>query len=395
MSDAARQTLALHADSDPVWGRRVNRPRVNRRSIVALFGIGGALLIASGCSQHAIETGWSDPSKVQVQFYAPPGATVAVQKAFSTPRHQVALYGSDHRLEHAPEEFAVFNLSSNRRFDFKYTTAEGFPGVSIYGELEVHKTRSEEACHFVRQTFVPIVLPSRYYQNDPEQYFPVRGPSGAGLDEIEVEHLKQGDMITKVYFVADLQRAWETVREIDFHVDKLRSAETVLNTQLELVDSRFESYRRESLYADPTIDPMAAYQDSSGASSKFIKIEAKRQTLENQRYLLRQQIEDLQNEKRIRTRLLDSMKIVNRRGSMVLATPESQWKYHDTKYQVGDDRYYEGHRTGPYGEYRTGDIVLPALGDVLVVMRVGGRHKHWDDPRREMVEFSEEVEEAK
>ena len=407
MSDAARHSHAtlccapLGADTGAVSRHRMLTPslgilvpRILVPRILA-FGILAAGLLASGCSQHAIERGWSDPSKVQVQFYAPPGATVAIQKTFETSRHQVAAYGADHRLEHSPEEFAVFNLKSGRCFNFKYTTAEGFPGVSIYGELEVHKPRSEEARKFVRQTFVPIVLPSRYYQNDPEQYFPVRGPSGAGLDEIEVEHLKQGDLITKVYFIADLQRAWETVRMIDFHVDKLRSSETVLNSELELVDSRFESYRRESLYADPTIDPLAAHQDSTGASSRFIKIEAKRQGLENQRYLIRQQIEDLQNEKRIRTRLLDSMKIVNRRGSMVLATPESQWEYHDTKYQVGDARLYAGHRTGPYGEYRTGDIVMPALGEVVVVMRVGGRHKHWDDPRREMVAFSEDAEEAK
>lgn len=395
MSDAARRNNTFLGDSlfdqAPLGICR----RFINRSFVALLGVGGALMLSPGCSQHAIETGWSDPGKVQVQFYAPPGATVAVKKAFATTRHQVALYGSDHRLEHAPEEFAVFNLSGNRRFPFKYTTAEGFPGVSIYGELEVYKTHSEEAGKFVRQTFVPVVLPSRYYENDPEQYFPVRGPSGAGLDEIEVEHLKQGDLIAKVYFVADLQQAWETVRMIDFHVNKLRSAETVLNTELELVDSRYESYRREALYADPTIDPMAAYNDASGASSRFIKIEANRQGLENQRYLLRQQIEDLQNEKRIRTRLLDSMKIVNRRGSMVLATPENQWEYHDTKHQIGEGRLYAGHETGPYGEYHTGDIVVPALGEVVLVMRVGGRHMHWDDPRREMVAFSEDASEAK
>ncbi len=391
MSDAARHTNAPFGAAKAITTQRnINRLLLTMSSVAMTTA-----MLASGCSQHALETGWSDPSKVQVQFYAPPGATVAVQKTFGTPRHQVAAYGSDHRLEHSPEEFAVFNLKSGRTFNFKYTTAEGFPGVSIYGELETHKPRSEEACKFVRQTFVPIVLPSRYYQNDPEHYFPVRGPSGAGLDEIEIEHLKQGDLITKVFFVADLQHAWEAVREIDFHIDKLRSSETVLNTQLELVDSRFESYRREALYADPTIDPYAAHQDKTGQSSRFIKIESKRQSLENQRYLIRQQIEDLQNEKRIRTRLLDSMKIVNRRGSMVLATPETQWEYHDTRDQVGRDRIYPGQETGPYGVYRTGDIELPALGEVVVVMRVGGRHMHWDDPRREMVSFSEEAEEAK
>ena len=67
MSDAARQ---IHAPLGVVRGI------VSRRLLTLSMGILATGMLASGCSQHAVETGWSDPSKVQVQFYAPPGATV-------------------------------------------------------------------------------------------------------------------------------------------------------------------------------------------------------------------------------------------------------------------------------------------------------------------------------
>lgn len=378
-------------------------------AVLAIVAV-AALPLWGGCSHHTLESGWANPCKVQVQFYAPPGATVAVSSSpwwelgesdkpdsvppdSTTRRHQVAKYGADDRLEQAPEEFAVFNLCpglGSNSYHFKYTTAEGFPGVSIYGQLDVRKPHTDEAREFVANTFVPIVLPSRYYEGHDEHYFPVRGPSGVGLSQLEVEHLRQGDLIRKVYFVADLQKAWETIRLIDEHVERLRSAETVLNTELELVDARFEVYRQDALYADPTDDSLARYKDWSGKSNKFIELEARRQELTNERYGIRSQIDDLMNERRIRTRLLDSMKIVNRRGSLVLATPESQWAYHDAATQVGKGREYDGFEVGPGDDYQTGDITIPRLGDVVLEMKVGGRHKHWDAPNREMVAFNPE-----
>ncbi|MCB9867026.1 MAG: hypothetical protein H6816_10390, partial [Phycisphaerales bacterium] len=252
--------------------------------------------------------------------------------------------------------------------------------MSIYGELDVHRVESPEARKFVAQAFVPIALPSEHFDAASANFYPVRGPSGVGLSELELEHLRDGDMIRKVYFVADLQKASETIELIDDHVERLRSAETVLNTELELVDARFENYRQDALYADPTEDPLAAAEDRSGKSARFVQIEALRQRMENQRFDIRNQVDDLLNEKRIRTRLLDSMRIVNRRGSLVLATPENQWEFHDAEDQVSRAREYPGFTVGPDDAYSTGDIKLPALGEVLVVMRVGGRHMQWGPP---------------
>jgi hypothetical protein len=263
--------------------------------------------------------------------------------------------------------------------------------VSIYGEIDARKVESDEAQRFVAHTFVPIFLPSEYYDASAVSFHPIRGPSGVGLSTLELEHLRQGDLVRKVYFIADLQQAWETSRMIDDHIERLRSAETVLNTELELVDARFENYRQDALYADPSSDALAASQDRSGKSAEFVALEARRQDMENRRYAIRAQVEDLLNEKRIRTRLLDSMKIVNRRGSLVLATPENQWEFHDAEEQVSSTRVYPGFRVGPEKKswfglgpskhaYGTGCVELPPLGEVVMVLSVGGRHMQWGPP---------------
>ncbi|MCB9849923.1 MAG: hypothetical protein H6817_04385 [Phycisphaerales bacterium] len=371
--------------------------RMHLREASRLFGrarwtalalmVGTALPFTSGCSDWS--GGWRDHKKVQVQFYAPPGASVSIRKWMKTPTEEVGQYDG-HRLEHTPEDFAVFNLGSDKTYEFKYSSATGFPGVSIYGELDVRKVESPEAAKFVGHSFVPISLPSEYYNGTEADYHPVSGPSGVGLSQVELEHLRQGDLIRKVYFIADLQQAWETVRMIEDHIERLRSAETVLNTELELVDARFEAYRQDALYADPTEDTLAANRDESGRSATFIALEATRQRLENKRYMIREQVDDLLNEKRIRTRLLDSMKIVNRRGTLVLATPENQWEFHDAADQVGRARVYPGFAVGPNGDYMTGPIEIPALGEVLLVMRVGGRHMHWGEPPADSVAMNNE-----
>jgi hypothetical protein len=61
----------------------------------------------------------------------------------------------------------------------------------------------------------------------------------------------------------------------------------------------------------------------------------------------------------------------------VLATPESQWPWHDTVRQVGLSRVYDSHAVGPKKAYETGSIELPPLGEVVLVVRVGGRHQQW------------------
>jgi hypothetical protein len=355
--------------------------------VLGMLCVAGALILgATGCSHHPLEKGWSNPLKVQVQFYEPPGATVALRD-WGIRRHQISTYDAlDHRLEMAPEEFAVYNLCPGK-YDFKYTTAEGFEGASIYGELQIHGTFSDRARKFVRHSFIPIALHSKYASGSDERFFPTMGASGVGLPDLETQHLKQGDVVEKVYFIADLQKAWETIRAIDLQLEKLRSAEIVLNSSLEYYDARYEDYRRESIYADPTYSPDDKLAEIFGFDREFNRIEGKRQKLLVQRYKLREQRDDLMQERRIRKTLLDSMDIIHRRGAMVLATPENQWPFHDTAEQVEDARHSAGAVIGPWCAYTVGGLELEPLGELIAEVRVGGRHKHWDDPRGEMVAF--------
>jgi hypothetical protein len=62
----------------------------------------------------------------------------------------------------------------------------------------------------------------------------------------------------------------------------------------------------------------------------------------------------------------------------VLATPETQWPYHDTYDQIVKEREYEDFTIGPGRNYKVDDLDLHPLGRVIAVLRVGGRHKHWD-----------------
>lgn len=349
-------------------------------------------LIAAGCSQYRAEHGWGNPCKMQVQFYSPPGADVTVKSLCGRRSQQITTDETlEHRLELTPEEYAIFNFCPGR-YQFRYSTARGFPGVCIYGELDVHGFWNSEVAKFMRGSFIPMKLPSRYYL-DARSLHPTTGPSAAGLNELEVDQLAQGDLIEKVYFIADLDRVYEDIDRINMRLDKLRSAEAVLNSCMEYLAARHEDYRRDSIYADPTFSIDDATKEFLGTDRKFNQIEAKRQRLENQRYKLHEQNRELVRERHLRRNLLDSMRIINRSGALVLATPEYQWPYHDTFDQVSRSRTYEGFTVGPGYNYHLGGFKVHAIGKVVAVLRVGGRHKHWDDStavadRGEMNEYT-------
>ncbi|MCP4592704.1 MAG: hypothetical protein GY842_18370 [bacterium] len=364
------------AETKRVWPMKLRcavLAQAGRASVACLV----LAMVASGCSRHATSRDWSNPCKLQVQFYSPPGANVTVKSCFDSQWKPITEDESlDHRLELCPEEYAMFNLCPGH-YQFRYTTAPGFPGVSIYGELEVHRSWDSEVSKFVRNALVPLRLPSRYYL-DARPLHPTVGPAGASLNEIAMEQIAQGDMFEQVYFVADLDTAYDDIERINSRLDKLRSAEAVLNSSMEYYDARHEEYRRDSLYASPTMSIDDATKEFWGSDRKFNHLEADRQRLENQRYEIHQQVTKLVEERRIRRLLLDSMRIVSRSGALVLATPESQWPYHDTFDQVSKSRTYDGVSVGPGCNYCVGSLKLHAIGRVVAVLRVGGRHKHWD-----------------
>lgn len=306
-----------------------------------------ALALAGGCS-HPLETGYADQGKMQLQFYAPPGAMVTV-KGGPTRTHQVNEYppGGD-RLERTPEEFAVFNLAPGK-YEFKYTAAEGLDDVAVYGELEVRSPCRSYAKNFMRRAFIPISLPSAYYKRDPHQgdeIYAFRGMAfRTAIDEMDLMRLKQGDVVEKVFVVADLKEAERDAR-------KARHDLTILERQLEYADFKFKtSYSDFRLRAE---DPLASF---FGADKEYIH-------WEKERLALQEKIDRTEAKLKRAEALLRGDRVLIRRGMLAIATEEIVRKHRDV------------------------DDAADEIGSVLLVMRLGGRHMHWGEPARELASYA-------
>ncbi len=319
--------------------------RMKTGSVIAVAAVVAAAgLLATGCSQHKMEPGFSDLGRTQIQFFAPPGATVTVKDC--PPRsHHIPAYGPyGNRLEQVPEQFSTFNLPPGN-YLFKYVSAEGLPGARIYGELCVKHANSAEAAKFQRLAFVPVSLPSEYYHKveiNGNEIFPYRGEAHrTAIDEQDLIRLREGDLIEKVFFVADLKKA-------EKNRDKLIRDLKVMERKMEYADARF----REA-YLDYRIDVGDPVANFWGTDKEFIHWEKERQELSIK-------YEQMQNELKRTEALLKGDRVLVRKGMLALATEEIVKSHRDP------------------------NSAADAVGEVLLVMRIGGRHMQWGDPRHEL-----------
>jgi hypothetical protein len=305
------------------------------------------LIAMSGCQSFS----GGGAGSTQVQFYSPPGATVMIKDGGHTPSRQIAresVFGD--RLERLPEEASVFDLGPGH-YEFKYVSATGMPGVSVYGELEVPRhRRSSYAGIFRRRSFVPISLPSEYYlevESTGDQIFPYAGDAQlTAISEHDLERLRLGDLVQKVFFVADLEQAEEELAETEREI-------AVTERELEYAEHRF----REA-YFDFRVNMSDPIADLLGSDRDFIEREEERQECQ-------QKLERLIAKRQRTKALLNGDHVLIRRGMLVLATEE----------------VLEAHR----------DPVEAAseLGEVVLVMRLGGRHWHWGEAGGELVKYEQ------
>lgn len=292
------------------------------------------------CPEH----GYCNSCKTQVQFYAPPGAVVTIRSPERS--HEVATYGPfNNRLEQNPEEFAVFNLYPGR-YEFKYTTAEGLPGASIYGELEVKHANTSKAQVFQRLAFVPIALPSEYYRQvdvTGDEIFPYRSEAmRTAIDAMDLDRLAAGDVVEKVFVVADLEDADKRLK-----ATQIKIAET--EREIEYADAKFRyAYLDFRMEAGDDNCPLFS------KDRKFIAWEKRRQELQ-------QELDELNARLKRTQSLLRGDHVLIRKGMMVVATEEIVKPHRDVV--EASDR----------------------LGEIMLVMRVGGRHRHWGDPAQAQV----------
>ncbi len=320
------------------------------RCVSGWLACAAVAVLSTGCQSAGTRT-------VQVQFYAPEGSTVVLRDVDDLSA-EVRSHGPlGNRFEHEAEDFAVYDLPAGR-YSLAYMGGAGAKDATIYGELEVRSPSQSVAREFVARTFVPIRLASVDHQ-EAEHLFPSRDLSYTeGLERREFEHIQQGDFIEQVYFVADLERAkydydvayYQAIQDVDREL-------AVLSDREEYIDVRYDAARRTALFRNPDVnveDQIAQERfDLWGVEEPFIKIAEKRQALARERESLQIVRRDLEDERGRRNALLRSMKIVHRAGALTLATPDLKMPFRESVEQASQ------------------------LGEVLAVLRIGGRHQYW------------------
>lgn len=330
----------LIADCDPGYRSTC------RTAFVVLAGL--VMLAGAGCCCQRAGNGWDDTGRTQLLFYAPPGAMVEVRAIGPGSARQIQSPGAfGDRLERMPEEACMYNLSPGR-YQFKYTTAEGLPGASIYGELIVRHANSSAAARFQRLAFVPISLPSEYYRRveaKGDEMFPYRGEGyRTAIDEQDLERVKAGDVVEKVFVVADLEDAEKRLRKTEVNI-------AVAERNIEYAEARF----REAYYNFRT-DVTDSWANFWGTDREFIRWEKKRQRAQ----------QDLDRLLALRQRtqsLINADHVLIREGMLVLATQELVEPYEDVVKSSEE------------------------IGEVLLVMRVGGRHMQWGEPAGQLAAY--------
>jgi hypothetical protein len=337
----------LIADCDPDYRSIRRTPLVVLAGLVLLAGAGCCCPPAKSCGQTA-KNGWDNPCRTQLLFYAPPGAMVEVRAAGPGSSRMIQSPGAfSDRLERSPEEACIYNLSPGR-YEFKYTTAEGVPGASIYGELVVYHANSHTAATFQRLAFVPISVPSEYYtkvEARGDELFPYRGEGyRTAIDEQDLERVKAGDVVEKVFVVADTEDADKRLRKTEVNI-------AAAEREIEYSEARF----REAYYSFRT-DVTDSWANFWGTDRNFIHWEKKRQKAQ----------QDLDKLVALRQRtksLIKADHVLIREGMLVLATQELVRPYEDVVKSAED------------------------IGEVLLVMRIGGRHMKWGEPAGELAAY--------
>lgn len=328
---------------------------LTRRTVVVAVALVG--LTVTGCSQTSGRFGsHAADHTFQVQFYAPDDSKLVLSD--QSGHAMVASRGPlGDRLEHNPEEFAVYNLLPGR-YEFAYSDGEGVDDAAIYGEIEILRVRHGYPDDYRRTAFIPVRLPSLQRQLS-EHLVPSRDLSYTiGLEDREFQHLRQGDMLTKAYFIADLDRVREE-HDVEYYqsINDIDRELVVLADREEYLTVRYDDARQRALFRNPELDinDKVAHDlyDGFGIEEEYIVLSRKLQALGRERESLQLERDRLEKERGRRNALLRSMRIEHRAGALVLATPDLTRPYADVVEQAGE------------------------LGDVVAVLRVGGRHQYW------------------
>ncbi|MCP4249745.1 MAG: hypothetical protein GY778_22105 [bacterium] len=385
-----------------------------RSTTMAMAGLGLALVALTGCSA------W-DPG-VEVRWYTPPGHQTVhtgpshVRKATSnfTPVSMAWLAASgavstwDHthdRTLHGIDEgsFTRFTLIPGE-YEFAYQMDEN--EAPIYGDIWIAGPRSRRARDFLHHTMLVIN--------------PRNGKDGLGtnlpsvLSEDDLRRAAAGDVVSKVVFVADLKAVQGRVVMIDQEIRRLQDEETRLAAQEEYWAVKLADRRRNALYYGNYGDDvpglhLSLYQLAIGPEAyhwkRMSEADDELRTYQEKIASLRLPVERLREERAALRALLGSVKVLNRQGDLILATPSMTRRFNDPVADITElRRTLQGPRNGLEAPYwfteiahtlhwphigspvaiyprlietnNRMDTYLEPIGEVLMVLHIGPRPLH-------------------
>jgi len=230
--------------------------------------------------------------------------------------------------------YTAFALPSGN-YEFEYTLPE--TGEMIYGELDVHGSCHRAFQEFIRRTFVTI------------------GPGAPGgdpgfaavLSQEDLDRVRQGDMVEKVVFIADLRAVDRRLDMIEQELRRIRDLEARMGGQLEYWKVKLAERRRNAFYnseygVDIPSGGLASLQSLVGAETyhwvRYTEADDKVRSYEEEIARLALPAERLREERAALRGITASTKIIHRRNEMMLATFRMQRPTFDMIEEIRKDR---------------------------------------------------------
>jgi hypothetical protein len=382
---------------------------------VAWSGAGLAtLMLAVGCTSNRERMpSWGIPGAggpgLEVRFYTPPAEGPQDYQPTGQIDSWSRLVWAP--LPQTPPEKIIGVRQGNHtchtlfpgRYEFEYLVPHRQDQL-LYGELCVYGPASFWAQDFLRHTFLLVN--------------PGAGMSASGhpsiLTEDDLQRVIAGDVVTKVVFVADLKAVQGRIAMIDQELRRLRDEEARLAAQEEYWGVKTADRRRNALYfgdygEDIPALHLAMYQLLIGPETyhwrRYSEAEDRMRTYQEKIASLQLPMDRLREERGALRALQGSIKILHRRGDLVLATPSMTRRYRDPVNEVTEfRRTLHGPDMGLDAPYWFSEVahtvhwphpfsvagIYPRLietnnrmgtyhepvGEVLLVMRVGPREPH-------------------
>ncbi|MCH7813084.1 MAG: hypothetical protein IID40_03595, partial [Planctomycetes bacterium] len=223
-----------------------------------------------------------------------------------------------------------------------------------------------------------------------------------------------GDVVSKVVFIADLKAVQGRVAMIDQEIRRLQDEETRLASQEEYWSVKLSQRRRNALYYGDYGDDvpglhLSLYQLAVGPEAyhwkRMSEADDELRTYQERIASLRLPVERLREERSALRALLGSVKVLNRQGDLILATPSMTRRFNDPVADVTElRRTLQGPHHGLEAPYWFSEIAhtlhwphlgspaaiyprvietnsrmrthLEPIGEVLMVLHIGPRPLH-------------------